>query len=190
MMDLSPACRRTAALLAGVTDEQLTLPTPCEKLSLGDLIAHIGGLATAFTAAAGKDFGPLTDTPPVDGAPLDADWRTAYPRRLAELAEAWRAAAAWQGMTRAGGIDLPGAVAGPVALAEVVIHGWDAAQALGRPYECDPATAQACLAHLEQFDAAGTEGMFGPAVPVADGVGDLDRIIAMSGRDPAWRGPG
>ena len=65
-------------------------------------------------------------------------------------------------MTSAGGINLPGEVAGPVAPAEVVIHGWDAARAANLPYDCDPATAQACLAHLAQFDAAGTERMFGP----------------------------
>ena len=70
------------------------------------------------------------------------------------------------GHDRAGGVDLPGEVAGSVALAEVVIHGWDVAAATGQTYDCDPATAQACLEHLAQFDAAGTEGMFGPAVPV------------------------
>ena len=32
----------------------------------------------------------MTDTPPADGAPLDDDWRTAYPARLAELARAWQ----------------------------------------------------------------------------------------------------
>lgn len=37
-------------------------------------MAHVGGLAPAFTAAAGKKFGELTDTPPVEGSPLDADW--------------------------------------------------------------------------------------------------------------------
>jgi hypothetical protein len=29
--------------------------------------------------------------------------------------------------------------------------------------------------------------MFGPAVPVADDAPVLDRIVAMSGRDPQWR---
>ena len=84
---MTPACQRTADVLADVTDEQLTLPTPCEKLRLDELVAHVGMLASAFTAAAGKDFGPLTDTPPTDGAQLDADWRTAYPHRLAALAD-------------------------------------------------------------------------------------------------------
>lgn len=187
MIELTTACQRTADLLAGVTDEQLDLPTPCEKLRLDELIAHIGGLAQAFTAAARKDFGPLTDTPPVDGAQVESDWRTGYPHRLAELAEAWRDSDAWQGMTRAGGIDLPGEVAGTVALAEVVIHGWDVAAATGQPYDCDPATAQACLAHLAQFDTSGTEGMFGPAVLTSDDAPDLERIVAASGRDPDWR---
>ena len=48
---------------------------------------------------------------------------------------------------------------------------------------------RACLAHLAQFDPSGTEGMFGPAVPIADGAPGLDRVIASSGRDPAWRAP-
>ena len=186
-MDLTSACQRAADVLTGVTDEQLGLPTPCEKLRLDELIAHIGGLALAFAAAAGKEFGPLTDTPPTDGTQIDADWRAAYPQRLAALAAAWKDQDAWQGMTRAGGVELPAEVMGSVALAEVLIHGWDVARAIDLPYDSDPATTQACLAHLAQFDAAGTEGMFGPAVPIADDAPDLDRVIAMSGRDPAWR---
>ena len=86
MIDLTSACQRTADVLADVTDEQLALPTPCEKLRLDELVAHVGVLASAFTAAARKDFGPLTDTPPTDGAQLETDWRTAYPLRLAALA--------------------------------------------------------------------------------------------------------
>lgn len=187
MIDLTSACQRTSDVLVGVTDEQLALPTPCEKLRLDALIAHVGMLASAFAAAGAKDFGPMTDTPPVDGAQLEFDWRTSYPRRLAELAEVWRGPDAWGGMTRAGGIDLPGDVAGSVALAEVVIHGWDVAAATGQTYDCDSATAQACLEHLAQFDAAGTDGMFGPAVPVSGDASDLDRIVALSGRDPVWR---
>lgn len=89
MIDLNRACERTADVLTGVTDDQLTAPTPCEDLRLDTLIAHVGGLALAFTAAARKDFGPLTDTPPTFDAVLDADWRTRYPVRLRELAQAF-----------------------------------------------------------------------------------------------------
>jgi uncharacterized protein (TIGR03086 family) len=188
MTDLTSACQRTANVLTNVTDEQLSTPTPCEKLSLRDLVAHVGGLALAFTAAARKDFGELTDNPPVEGAPLDDDWRSAYPARLAELARAWQEPGAWEGMTRAGGVDFPGEVGGIIALTEVVIHGWDVAVATGQDYDIDRATAEAVLPHVTAIAAEGpTEGLFGPAVPVADDAPVLDRIIALSGREPGWR---
>jgi uncharacterized protein (TIGR03086 family) len=188
MKNLAPACEHTANALRNVTDSQLDGPTPCEKLSLRDLVGHVGGLALAFTAAARKDFGPLTDTPPVDGAPLDEDWRTAYPQRLAELAAAWREPAAWAGMTRAGGVDFPAEVGGLVALTEVVIHGWDVAAATGQDYVVDPATLEAVLPHVTATAEQGpVEGLFGPAVPVSDDAPMLDRVIALSGRDPARR---
>jgi uncharacterized protein (TIGR03086 family) len=188
MIDFTQACQRTAAVLANVTDDQLGAPTPCEKLRLKDLVAHVGGLALAFTAAARKEFGPLTDTPPAEGAPLEADWRTAYPDRLAELARAWGEPAAWAGMTRAGGVDFPGEVGGTVALTEVVIHGWDLARATGQDYAIDPATLDAVLPHLRATAEAGpVEGLFAAAVPVADDAPAQDRAIALSGRDPSWR---
>jgi len=188
MIPLTPACQRTAEVLANVTDEQLTAPTPCEKMRLDELAAHVGGLSLAFTAAARKDFGPFTDTPPKVGAKaLDDDWRSAYPQRLADLASAFDAPAAWEGMTRAGGVDFPAEVGGIIALTEVVIHGWDVARASGQPYDIDEATAAAVLPHVTQSAAEGpVEGLFGPAVPVADDAPVLDRIIALSGRDPGW----
>jgi uncharacterized protein (TIGR03086 family) len=187
MIDLTPACKRTADVLMNVTDEQLNGLTPCQKLSLRNLVSHVGGLALAFTAAARKEFGELTDTPPVEGVPLDEDWRTAYPARLAELAAAWREPTAWEGMSRAGGVDFPGEVAGIVALTEVVIHGWDVAAATGQEYEIDPGTLDGVLPHVTAIAAEGpVEGLFGPAVAVADDAPALDRVIAMSGRDPGW----
>ena len=41
-------------LQAGITDEQLTDPTPCPRYTVADLLDHVGGLAAAFTAAATK----------------------------------------------------------------------------------------------------------------------------------------
>lgn len=191
MIDLTPACQRTIEVLANVTDEQLSATTPCDPMRLSDLVQHIGGLALAFTAAARKDFGPLTDTPPVNTGELDADWRTSFPLRLAELAAAWRDPSAWEGMTRAGGVDFPAEVGGLVALTEVVIHGWDVASATGQPYDVDAESADAVLPYVTESAAEGPiEGLFGAAMPVADDAPVLDRIIALSGRAPGWGGFG
>jgi uncharacterized protein (TIGR03086 family) len=188
---MTPACQRTADVLTNVTDDQLTAATPCHDYSVGDVLHHVGGLALAFAAAAKKDLGPLTASAPApDASQLDSDWRTIYPARLTELAREWGDPSAWQGMSRIAGMEMPGEVVGSVALTEVVIHGWDLARATGQPYEVDPSVSEAVLANVSQAAAEGpVEGLFGPAVPIADDAPVLDRIIALSGRDPAWRAP-
>lgn len=189
MIDMTASCLNTAKLLKGVTDDQLDGSTPCTKLTLGELIAHVGSLGLAFASAARKDFGELTGSPPGAGDyRLEPDWRAQYPANLAEHADAWRNPDAWTGLTRVGGVDLPGEVCAMVGLTEVVIHGWDVAVATGQHYEVDDAVAEAVLKHLAGFAADGpVEGLFGPAVEIDSGAPVFDQALALSGRDPGWR---
>jgi len=189
MIDMTSSCARTTDVLLAVRDDQLDGRTPCEKLTLRELVAHVGGLGTAFAAAARKDFGELTDSPPEGGGYQLADgWRSEYPGQLAGLANAWRDPGAWQGMTRVGGVDLPAEVCAMVGLTEVVIHGWDLARATGQGYDVDDEVVDALLAHLSAFTADGpVEGLFGPAVDLPDGAPAFDRALALSGRDPRPR---
>jgi uncharacterized protein (TIGR03086 family) len=191
MPDLGPAARRMAGLLADVPDSRLTGPTPCEGMSLGALIDHVNGLALAFTWAAAKDFPEGPSQPPAAGAaPLAPDWRARIPERLDALAAAWRSPDAWQGMTRAGGVELPGDQAGNVAMNELIVHGWDVSRATGRPYDAGAEEIEACLAFVapavERSGGQGVPGLFGPAVDVGADASALDRLIAMTGRDPSW----
>ena len=190
-LDLEPATRRMAELIAGVPTELLDGPTPCPDYSLGDLVEHVGGLALAFTWAATKDTeGAGSQAPSGDVSRLPDDWRARIPRDLAGLAEAWRDPDVWTGMTKAGGVDLPGEVAGLVALDELVIHGWDVARASGQAY--DPATPEleAVQGFVAQFSEPGQEsereGLFGPVVDVPDDAPLIDRVIGLTGRDPGW----
>jgi uncharacterized protein (TIGR03086 family) len=189
LLDLEPATRRLAALIEVVPDGPLDRRTPCPAYSLGDLVEHIGGLALAFTAAARKDTLDVGDGGPAgDASRLTADWRTRIPRDLQGLAEAWRDPTAWTGMTRAGGVDLPGEIAGVVALDEVVVHGWDLARAIGQGYDCDPDSLEAVLAFVGPFadQPDAREGLFGPVVEVPTAAPLLDRVIGLTGRDPTW----
>jgi uncharacterized protein (TIGR03086 family) len=190
-VDLEPATRRTAALVSGVPDELLDGPTPCPAYTLGDMVDHVGGLALAFTAAATKATGDTgSQRPSGNASRLGDDWRTRIPRDLARLAEAWRDPAAWSGTTRAGGLELPGEVAGLVALDELVIHGWDVARASGQPYDCDQRLLEVVHGFVAQFAGPGQEaareGLFGPVVEMPEDAPLLDRVIGLSGRDPAW----
>jgi uncharacterized protein (TIGR03086 family) len=193
LVDLQPATRRMADLIGAVPNELLAAPTPCPAYTLGDLIEHVGGLAQAFTAAATKANGDAGSRGPSgDASRLGDDWRTQIPRDLAVLAEAWRDPAAWTGMTQAGGVELPGEVAGVVALDELVIHGWDIARASGQAYDCEAPLLEAVHSFVAQFSGpgqeAGRQGLFGPVVAVPDDAPLLDRVIGLSGRDPAWSG--
>ncbi|WP_330241392.1 TIGR03086 family metal-binding protein [Streptomyces sp. NBC_00525] len=188
-LDLEPAARRITAQLDAVDDSALGAATPCPGVTVGALLAHVEGLALAFRDAARKELGPSTDTAPaVESGVLEAGWRTALPAALDELVAAWRAPAAWEGMTRAGGVDLPGQVAGMVALNELVLHGWDLAKATGQPFGAEDAHLHSSLALLAELGGGPPAASpFGPPVPVAEDAPLLDRAVARSGRRPDWR---
>lgn len=189
--DLGPAAQRLAALVRNVRDEQLALPTPCPAYTLGDLLDHVDGLSLAFTWAATKDFPDDVggSAPSGDGSRLGDEWRVRIPDRLDGLAAAWRAPSAWAGMTMAGPVEMPGEIAGLVALDEVVVHGWDVASALGQPFEIDEASVAGAAAFVAMFSDDDRGEAFGFPVPIADDASALDRLIAGTGRDPAWTPP-
>lgn len=191
MLDLQPAARRMADLVSGLPDSALGGPTPCPEYTVGDLVDHVGGMAVAFTAAAVKAGGAAGAAGPSgDASRLGDGWRDRIAGQLAELGRAWREPAAWTGETEAGGLRLPGEVAGLVALDELVVHGWDLARATGRPYAVDSASLEAVHTFVEGFagpDAGPARaGLFGPAVPVPADAPLLDRVIGLTGRDPGW----
>jgi hypothetical protein len=73
--------------------------------------------------------------------------------------------AAWSGMTRAGGLDLPGELAGVIALNEVIVHSWDIAAASGQPFSCYPALVEAAVGFVQ---------------PTAS------QLIGLTGRQSKW----
>ena len=190
MIDLEPAAIRVARVLAEVDDDQLGRPTPCGTSSVGDVIDHIGTMATAFTAKARNDIGgPATGgpPPPPSAGNLGEGWREQIAARLQTLAAAWAEPSAWEGMTKAGGLDLPGEVAGLVVLDELIIHGWDVAVATGVDYSVPEGEVQAAMAFVSSFDAPRDGSLFGPVVAVPDSALAFDRLLGLTGRDPAWK---
>ena len=191
MLDLQPATDEVTRLLDGLRDDDLRRPTPCDGTPVAALLDHLLGLSQAFTNAARKTIPPGGSQPPRSAAEnLDPDWRTVLPVRLRILADAWRDPAAWQGATEAGGVQLPGEIAGVVALDEVVLHGWDLARATGQKYTCDPVSAAAVLEFTSNAarpeNAPMREGLFGPVVDVPDDAPVFDRALGYAGRDPGW----
>lgn len=188
MIDLKSATARVAEIVGGVRDDQLDDPTPCVDTSVRELLNHLLGLTVAFRDAAGKVDGPTTSTPPAKvSAALPDDWRERLRTQLDEVAQAWGDPQAWQGMTMAGGVRLPGEVAGLVSLNEVQMHGWDLARATGQPYEVDDELADAVLPIVTPTgDDSAREGIFGPPVDVPEDAPLFDRVLGLGGRHPHW----
>lgn len=192
-LDFDPPVRQLRALLLGVTDEDLTAPTPCPEWTVGDLLDHLMGLSWAFGQAAKK----LSDAPGTAGPPpapsaanLPSHWRSRMPVLLEELATAWKDPAAWTGTATAGGVTMPAADTGLVAMNELVMHSWDLAQATGQEFAADPRILEALIEFRSPVPADGAPGLFGPKVVGEDESTLLEQAVALAGRDPSWQRTG
>jgi uncharacterized protein (TIGR03086 family) len=194
MIDLEPATRTLTEIVKGVRDEQLDSPTPCTESTVGDLLDHVDSFCMAFTAAAAKTRLAGGGPPPKpDAARLEPEWRERIPDRLANLAAAWRDPSAWSGTTHAGGLELPGEVAGVIAIDELILHGWDIAVASGQPFSGEPELIDAAIGFVQgtvESNPNGVPGLFGPPVPVPPDAPRLDRLLGLAGRDPGWSAGG
>lgn len=170
MIDLKPACRQMIGLLAGVRDDQLDSPTPCADYTVGALIAHIDEVAQGFAAVAGS------------AVRTDPDTKAGH---VQALGEAWDDPAAWEGSTDAGSVELSNELWGKIALTEMVVHGWDLAQATAQPFEPAEDTLRACFEHVREFvPNAPLPELWGKAVDTPPDAPLLDQIVAITGRCP------
>ena len=191
-LDFDPPVRMLRALLLGVDDGELLNPTPCPDWTVATLLDHLMGLSVAFTQAAHKRIdGPETASAPVPSAQhLTRHWRSRLPVLLEDLATAWKDPAAWTGTSQAGGVAMPAAALGHVAMNEVIMHSWDLARATGQEYFADPRTLEVLIEFLAEGPQEGTPGLFGPRVPTGDESTLLDQALALAGRDADWHPPG
>ena len=186
-LDFDQPARQLRSLLLGIDDDELADPTPCDDWPVAALLVHIIGFSHAYTQAARKlatAAGPPARPDPAD---LPPHWRSRMPVLTEELAQAWRDPAAWTGTSQVGGATLPAATIGAMAMNELVVHSWDLARATGQDYAADPRILETLVELLSQSPAAGTPGMFGPAIPVEDESELLDQVVCLAGRDPRWR---
>lgn len=82
-------------------------------------------------------------------------------------------------MARAGGIEMPGEIAGVVALEEVVVHGWDLAVATGRDFAAAAEDLEAVIGFFASSPDEAREPGFGLAHPVPADARLRDRAIAV-----------
>jgi uncharacterized protein (TIGR03086 family) len=180
MIDLKPACDRIIDLISGIANEQLSAPTPCTEYTVGDLIEHVDLVAQGATALA-----RCSEFPDTGCSHLESDWQDTFVDHLHAVGEAWDDPKAWEGSGNVPGSDLSNATWGKITLTELVVHGWDIATAIGRPFDLPEQTLRACLDHVAVFvPNAPLPDLWGPPVEIPPDAALLVRILSVTGRAP------
>lgn len=182
---------RAAAPLAGlirdITPDQLSTQTPCAEYDVRKLVNHLLFWGPSVDGAGRKEA-----VAPPAGAETDldltrGDWRAALDAQVERTVATWSRPGAWEGTTHMGAAELPAPLVGAMVVGELVLHGWDLARATGQ----HPAWDDDLIAYLHEETAKnagnGREmGFYGPEVPIPASSPLLDRLLGLTGRDPAW----
>ncbi|WP_189049004.1 TIGR03086 family metal-binding protein [Micromonospora sonchi] len=181
---LAAAAPRTVAVVRAITDDQLDLPTPCREYAVRDLLNHLYEVVVNFQTLAARKPVAWADKPDhlVEG------WRDQFAVQARRLIEAWSDPASEQGVSP--GMGMPQSVVGGMALLDLTVHGWDLAVATGQEYEPAPEALPALQELTGQLAPQARQmGVFAEPVAVDAALPDLPRLLALTGRDPAWSSP-
>ncbi|SDR73475.1 TIGR03086 family metal-binding protein [Actinopolymorpha singaporensis] len=189
---MARAARSAITVVRGVRPGQLGSPTPCTEYDVRALLNHLI-LWTGHVSELSARKRTVADLPdPAIMAPdhdfLHGDWAKAYDAQLDRAVAAWGEPGAEGGTTRMGGdTELPADFVAQMLFGELVLHGWDLARATGQRLDCPDDVARAAYdATARSADQAREMGLFGAAVEVPDTASELDKVLALSGRDPRW----
>ena len=168
-----------------VRPDQLGAATPCSEWDVRALLNHVvGGNRMAVALLAGE-------APPDRNADhLGDDPQGAFAETAAVAEAALRAEGALERTVRMHFGEVPARMLVGLRFADLTVHAWDLAKAIGADDRLDEHLASAVLAAVEdQRDELTTSGLFAPPVEVPDDARAQDRLVGLLGRDPAWRPP-
>ena len=179
---LERAVSYTLGSLQLVTPEAMAWPTPCREWDLATLLAHMDDSLLALQEAV--EFGDVSMTPAPPGPDALVDPVAALRNRACQMLGAWTSGDRLL-PTRVAGWSVPTSLVLGTGAVEVAVHGWDVAEACGRPRPLPEELAEELLpcAHL-LVTAADRPNRF--AAPI-DGYSPTtaDRLLAFLGRRSA-----
>lgn len=160
--------------------DDLHRPTPSRDFDVTILADHLIDTIARLGAAAGIQF-----------AAPNAD---SIDRRIQDVTQPILAGWRCRGLTddvAFSGRTLPAHLALGILSLELLVHGWDFAVALNRPYHVSDAHAAHVLSLARQTLNAQSRAIagFDPPVPIPADAGSLDQLIAFTGRDPRQLNP-
>lgn len=183
--------------VASAEGTSLDAPTPCTSWTLRNLLNHLIGIPDVlFRSVDGELLGPDDFSPDVmAGIPaFDTDPLGAYERAVARALEACARPGALDGFCTMARGETPLRALATAAFSDSLAHGWDVAQASGRPVTIPDELAGPAAGFMATFISPGARSgahrHFAPQLPTAESTSAGDRLIAFLGRTPDWRTPG
>ncbi|MBM0226763.1 MULTISPECIES: TIGR03086 family metal-binding protein [Micromonospora] len=178
---LATAAPRTVAVVRGISDDQLSRPTPCPDYLVRDLLNHLYDVVVNFQALARRrevDWSAKTDH-------LTEGWRDRFAAETARLVEAWADPASLEGVSP--GMGLPQETVGAMALTDLTVHAWDLARATGQRLDVEPEVLAELHGFMDRMGDTGQQmGAFAAPHPTTPDATDLDRLLSRTGRNPIW----
>ncbi len=173
-------------VVRAIREDQLDAPTPCTDYTVRRLINHLLYWGPSLEGGARKEIVPPPETPEVEADMTDG-WQDKLLAYFTKLAASWGTPPAWEGTTHMGGpTEMAATLVGGMVVGEVVVHGWDLARATGQSPEWDAGLLAYVHKELEANVQWGRDlGVYGPEVPVPADAPMIDRILGMTGRNPA-----
>lgn len=159
---------------------ELALPTPCAGWNVGDLLHHMNERHEAMAVGVLGAAEAVIDDPRGQFAISAARWTLAVDTGPSELRVPGMADGVAKEQVQA------------VHFLDMVVHGWDLAVSLGRPVMTPTALVTAALPIAEFANAPGSPlagSAYQPPFAAPLAASPIDRLVAMLGRDPAWRSP-
>ncbi|HEY3979227.1 MAG TPA: TIGR03086 family metal-binding protein [Streptosporangiaceae bacterium] len=180
---LALALDLTGELVAGVGAGQWAGPTPCDEWTVADLVTH---MVTGNYAFASILHGtPLAQARTAAAAvqPGD-DLAERYRDAAAKLVDAYGQPGVLEQMFTIPVGTMPGLGTLHIRMVEMLVHGWDLAQATGQPAAFPDDLAEQELAFTRPQLAALPPGRspFGPEQPAAGDAPAIIRLVACLGR--------
>ena len=185
---MAAAAAEAARVVAGAANAgTLEQTTPCTDWDLRTLLNHMI-LWTSYSAERRAYGESVAEELMSKDFTAEPGYAQAYEAQIAKAVDAWSKPEAWAGDRNVMGSATPAADIAAMLIAEMVLHGWDIAQATGQDYHCDDAVARNLLKTVEaQGDMFRQYQGFAAIVPVPDDATAFDRALTLSGRDPAWK---
>lgn len=188
---IAPVLAELARLNNAVPPEAEKWPTPCDDFDVIHLRRHLLGWLGYFDAAFTDPGGDQRPDPSAFTGPTV--FEPVIQRLTTKIGSAASTglASATVSVPLLGGA-YPGHAVFDLLLVEVLGHGWDLARATGQAWQPDAQTCEHALAVLHgliqpEYRAPGMP--FGPEVAVSAEAPALDRLVAYTGRNPAWAPP-